>query len=116
MFIGKNQDGTFSVSDVYLINEDGKWLPDDGDSNSKVSILFKGSPKDAENFENVLNLEESLSPDDYESVEFVSKTKIVSKIFDYLSSSLVHIIDGDGDPFEKKNRILQGLEEYLEDG
>lgn len=32
-----------------------------------------------------------------------------------LFDSLVHYIDGEGDSFEKKNKILQDLEEYLED-
>lgn len=115
MFIGKNEDGTFSVSPSPITNEDGIWTPEDPDTTSKISVIFRGSPKDAENFENSLNLRHQPSPDDCEPVELVDKSEVLNDIFTYLSDSLVHIIDGQGDPFEKKNRILQGLEEYLED-
>lgn len=114
MFIGKNQDGTFSVSESSIINEDNKWILEDNESNAKIYSLFKGNLKDAENFENALNLNEELSSDDYESTELVSKSEILEKVFDRLSDSLVHFIDESEDPFEAKNRILQDLEEFME--
>ena len=115
MFIGKNQDGTFSISKSQMINEDYKWIVEDDGSNEKVYTLFKNNFKDAEHFENSLELSEPISSDDYESIELVSKTEFLNKVFDRLSNSLVHYIDGEGDPFAKKNKILQDLEEYLED-
>ncbi|HAS56010.1 MAG TPA: hypothetical protein DCR94_01885 [Firmicutes bacterium] len=114
MFIGKNQDGTFSVSESSIINEDNKWILEDNESNAKIYSLFKGNLKDAENFENALNLNEELSSDDYESTELVSKSEILEKVFDRLSDSLVHFIDESEDPFEAKNRILQDLEEFMD--
>ena len=105
MFIGKNQDGTFSISKSQMINEDYKWIVEDDGSNEKVYTLFKNNFKDAEHFENSLELSEPISSDDYESIELVSKTEFLNKVFDRLSNSLVHYIDGEGDPFEKKNKI-----------
>lgn len=92
MFIGKNQDGTFSISKSKMINEDDKWIPEDDGSNEKVYTLFKNNFKDAEHFENSLELSESIPSDDYESIELVSKTEFLNKVFDRLSNSLVHIL------------------------
>ena len=115
MFIGKNQDGSFAVSESCMVNDGTKWINEDSEDTTNVSTLFIENIKDAENFEKALALERPLSSDDYESLELVPKSVLINRIFKYLSGSLTHIIDGDGDPFQKKNRILQGLEEFLED-
>lgn len=99
MFIGKNQDGTFSISKSQMINEDYKWIVEDDGSNEKVYTLFKNNFKDAEHFENSLELSEPISSDDYESIELVSKTEFLNKVFDRLSNSLVHYIDGEGERY-----------------
>ena len=114
MFIAKNQDGTFSVSQSRMINDGSKWIHDDPDGTTKISTLFGNSTKDAENFENALNLDDPLSSDDYDSLEIVSKSELTNKIFDYLSDSLTHILDSNDDTFWKKQRILQGLEDFLD--